>query len=240
MMRHNHARTVIVFTAAVLVCPHFGAKAAEDSLETVFRRMDQASRTFKSLKANMKKVKYTSFVNEQDVENGTIRVKVPKPGNFQVLIDFTDPDPKKVALDGVKVQIYYPKQNAIEPYDLGKIHKNEVEQFVLLGFGSNSRDLQSAYTVKYGGPEIVDNKKTWRIELYPKNEQVKTTFPKFELWISEESGISIQQKVYETGEKDYSLATYTNVQVNPPGGIPDSEMKLNAPKDAKKLKPQKE
>jgi len=237
-MRQCHAHTVIVFTAAVLVCPHFGAQAAEDSLETVFRRMDQASSTFKSLKANMRKVKHTNFVNEDDVDNGTIRVKVPKPGNFQVLIDFIDPDPKKLALDGTKLEIFYPKRNDVEHYDLGKSHKAQVEQFVLLGFGSNSRDLQNAYSVKYGGTETVDKQKTWRIELYPKSEDVKSTFPKFELWISDKNGISIQQKAYEPREKDYSLATYTNVEINP--AISDSEMKLNAPRDAKRVKPQKD
>ena len=237
-MRPCHARTVIVFTAAVLVCPHFGAKAAEDSLETVFHRMDQASRTFKSLRANMRKVKYTDFVHEELVDNGVIKVKVPKPGSFQVLIDFKDPDQKTMSLDGVKFQIYYPKQKAVETYDLGKSHRAQVEQFVLLGFGSNSRDLQNAYTVKYVGTETVDNQKTWRIELYPKSEDVKSMFPKFELWISEKSGISIQQKAYEPGEKDYSLATYTSVEINP--AIADSEMKLSAPKDVKHVKPQKD
>jgi len=237
-MPRLHARTVIVFTAAVLVCPHFGARAADDSLEAVFRRMDQASRTFKSLKANMRKVKHTSFVNEDDVNEGTIKVKVPKPGNFQVLIDFREPDAKKLALDGVKVEIFYPKQNAVEQYDLGRSHKAQVEQFVLLGFGSNSRDIQSAYTVKYGGSETVDKEQTTRIELYPKSEEVKSTFPKFELWIADKSGISIQQKAYEPGEKDYSLATYTNLQINAP--IADSEMKLNAPRDAKRVRPQRD
>src|SRR5207237_8426327 len=111
-------------------------------------------------KANMRKVKHTSFVNEDDVDNGTIRVKVPKPGSFQVLIDFKEPDAKKVALDGTKLEIYYAKRNDVEHYDLGKSHKAQVEQFVLLGFGSNSKDLQNAYTVKYGGTETLEKEKT--------------------------------------------------------------------------------
>jgi len=239
-MRRLQARTVIVFTAAVLVCLHFGAQGADNPLEAVFSRMDQASSKFKSLKADMRKVHHTDFVHEDEVDVGTIRVKAPKPHSFQVLIDFKGQDAKTMALDGIKAQIYYPKQKTVESYDLGKSHKAQVEQFVLLGFGSNSKDLESAYTVKYGGRETVANQLTTRIELYPKSEEVKSTFPKFELWIADNSGISIQQKVYEPGEKDYSLATYTNVQINPQGGIPDSEMKLNAPKDAKKVKPQKD
>src|SRR5439155_22261461 len=121
---------------------------------------------------------------------------------------------------------------------LGKKHKAQVEQFVLLGFGSNSRDLQNAYTVKFGGVETLEKEKTTRIELFPKSEEVKAIFPKFELWIADKSGISIQQKAYEPGEKDYSLATYTNVHINPE--ISDSEMKLNPPPNVQRLKTQKE
>jgi outer membrane lipoprotein-sorting protein len=52
-------------------------------------------------------------------------------------------------------------------------------------------------------------------------------FPKFELWISDETGISVQQKMYQRGG-DYSLATYTNMKINQ--NLPDSAVKLNLPK----------
>ena len=79
----------------------------------------------------------------------------------------------------------------------------------------------------YGGPETVAGQAATRIVLVPKSPDLAAQFPKFELWISEATGISIQQKVYEQGG-NYSIATYSNMKLDP--NIPDSAVKLNLPK----------
>jgi outer membrane lipoprotein-sorting protein len=231
-----HAQRIFVLTAlsAVGLLPNFGAGAAEDPLQSVYARMDKASAGFKSLRADMRKMQYLSVLREETVDSGTIKVKVPRPHDFRVLIDFQKPDKKGVQLDGSKVQIYYPKSNTVQEIDLSRKHKGQMEEFVLLGFGSNSKDLQRSYDVKLIGPETVSGYKTNRIELIPKNKDLASSYPKFELWISDDLGISVQQKIYEKGEKDYSIATYTNVKTNE--SISDAEMKLNVPKNAERQK----
>src|SRR5262249_26096422 len=158
----------------------FGNLSAQDPLQAVFRTMDQAALTFKSLKADMKKLHHNDFAHEDETDTGTILVKRPKRQDFKVLINFVQPDAKGMSLDGTKVQIYYPKRKEIEEYDLGKSRRGEVEQFILLGFGSNSRELQSAYTIKFVGKETVGDNKTTRLELRPKADDIRSTFPKFE------------------------------------------------------------
>ena len=59
---------------------------------------------------------------------------------------------------------------------------------------------------------------------------------KLELWIPESGDYPVQQKFY-LAAGDYKLATYTNVKMNPP--LSDSDLKLRAPKDAKREFPQK-
>ena len=227
---------VLSSTVTIVVAPHFGALAADNSLQAVFTRMDQASAKFKGLKAETKKLSHTAVINEDSIDTGTIVVKVPKPHELRMLIDFQQPDPKKVRVDGTKVEIYYPKTNIVQEIDLGKNHRSQMEQFLRLGFGSNSKDLLDAYSVKLGGPEPVAGEATTRIELIPKSKDLLAQFPKFELWISEQTGISVQQKMYQPGG-DYSVATYTNMQVNP--NLPDSAVSLNLPKGVTREYPQK-
>ena len=200
--------------------------AADDSLEAVFARMDKASTRFRDLTADMKRTSYTAFVNESTVDTGTIGVKMPKPRDYHLLMNFKTPDPKQVMLSGTKVLIYYPKTQTAQELDLGKSNRAQVEGFMRLGFGSNSADLKSAYSVKLGGPETVEGQNATRIELTPKSKDVAVQFPKFELWISNDTGISIQQKIYQPGG-DYSLATYTNMKLNQ--NLPDSAVKINLP-----------
>ena len=52
-----------------------------------------------------------------------------------------------------------------------------------------------------------------------------------DLWISDKSGYTVQQKFYEHG-RDYTLITYTSVQFNPE--IPDSKFNLDVPKGTKR------
>jgi outer membrane lipoprotein-sorting protein len=224
-MRAHQLLFVWIVTAAPFG-PRFAMYAADDSLEAVFARMDKASAKFKDLTADMKRVSYTAFIQEETVDTGTIAVKLPKPHDYHLLMDFKTPDPKQVMLAGTKVVIYYPKTNTAQEIDLGKSNKGQIESFMRLGFGSNSRDLENAYSVKYGGPETVEGQKATRIELIPKSKDVAVQFPKFELWISDETGISIQQKIYQPGG-DYSLATYTNMKINQ--NLPDSAVKLTLP-----------
>lgn len=227
---------VLVWSLAALLGPQIGASAADNSLQAVFSRMDQASARFKGLKADMRKVTHTAVINDDSVDTGSIVVRVPKPHDLRMLIDFQQPDHKQVEIAGTKVRIYYPKTETVQEYDLGKHHRSQVEQFMLLGFGSNSKDLLDTYSVKLGGPETVAGEPTTRIELIPKPKELLAQFPKFELWISDQTGISVQQKMYQPGG-DYSLATYTKMQANI--NIPESAVKLNLPKGVHREFPQK-
>lgn len=235
-MRWFRIAFVLSVTLATVFSAAFGAQAANDSLQAVFARMDQASAKFKGLTADMRKLSHTAVINEDTVDTGSIIVRIPKPHELRMLIDFQQPDRKKVRIEGTKVEIYYPKTNIVQEIDLGKHHRAQMEQFLRLGFGSNSKDLLDAYSVKFGGPEAVAGEPATRIELVPKSKELLAQFPKFELWISDRTGISVQQKMYQPGG-DYSMAIYTNMQVNP--NIPDSAVSLNLPKGVTREYPQK-
>lgn len=203
-----------------------GASAADD-LDAVYARMDKAAPAFKGMRADMKKVSHTAVINESSTDTGRIVVKVPKPRDFRMLINFEQPDKKVVRIAGTTAEMYLPKANEVQIYNFGKGRKAEVEQFLRLGFGSSSKEIRDAYTVTYGGPEAVAGEKTARIVLVPKSPEIANMFPKFELWISDATGISVQQKIYEKGG-NYTLATYPNMKLDP--NIKDSEIQLNLPK----------
>jgi outer membrane lipoprotein-sorting protein len=220
-----HKLSLRLTVAAVFCSASWGA----DDLASVFARMDKAALTFKGLRAEMKRVSHTAVINEDSTETGTIVVKVPKPHEYKMLITFEQPDKKLVGIAGTNAEMFLPKANEVQTCNFGKGHRAEVEQFLRLGFGSNSKELQEAYTVTYGGPETVAGEKTNRIVLVPKSPEVGNMFQKFELWISDATGISVQQKMYEKGG-NYTLATYPKMKLA--SDISDSEVKLNVPKGA--------
>jgi outer membrane lipoprotein-sorting protein len=224
-------RALYVFTGALLAATAWGVPPADPGLDAVLKNMDQASASFKGLTGQIRKLAHTQVVNVDDVTEGTIVVKKFKPHDIRIRIDFTKPSQQMVAIGGGKAEIYYPKLNEVQEGDLGKI-KGLVDQLMLLGFGGNSAELQDAYTVTLGGPDTVNGEKVTRIVLIPKSKEILQTVKKAELWISDK-GITLQQK-FDQGGGDYLLSTYSKINLNP--NIPDSAVKLDVPKGAKRTK----
>jgi outer membrane lipoprotein-sorting protein len=224
-----------IFAIFAAMALGWGAPAEDSSLAATLARMDEAAAKFKGLQADVQKISHTAVINEDTVEAATIAVKRPKPNDIRVLFDFKPPNPKQVAIAGVKAAIYYPEINTVQEWDMGK-DRSLVEQFMLLGFGSNSKDLGSAYSIRLGGPETVAGQKAARIELIPKSQDVLEHLKRVDLWISDTMGIAVQQKLFEPGG-DYLLATYTNIKLRP--NLPDSLVKLDLPKSVKREYPQK-
>lgn len=223
----------VVLIAAALTVP--GGLSAADDLAAVLTRIDQAAASFHGLSADIRKVKHTPVIPEDDVQTGKILVRRVKPHEVQVRIDIDPPDEQTIVLDGTKIEIYYPKTKTIQPYILGKA-KPMVEQVLILGFGGTSQDLKSAYEVKYGGQETVAGQKAARLELTPKDSDLASHLTKVELWISEEpstTGIGVQVEIYQKGG-EYNLATYTNMKLR---NVSESEIKLVPPKGTVREKP---
>ena len=214
-----------VLAALLLPC---AVPAADASLDTALARIDKAAAAFKGLTADLKRMHHTELVNANETDEGAIAVKRFKPGDVRVLINFTKPEPKKVFIGGGKAQIYNPKANEVQVADIKK-HRDLVNEVLLLGFGANAAQLQAAYTITLGGAETVNGTETIRIELVPRNEEIRHNIKKAELWVPD-NGIPVQQKFYETGG-DYQIATYSHIVLNP--NLPDSAVRFDLPKGVK-------
>jgi outer membrane lipoprotein-sorting protein len=202
--------------------------AAERTLADAMGKMDQAAAGFKGLSANVEYVSHMDAIHEDDSEVGTMLVKRPNANSLHVKIAIEKPDPKVAVTDGKKVEVYYPRSGEAETILLDH-RKSQVNMILALGFGGTSRDLQRAYDVKLLGSDTVGGESAIRLELTPKSKDMLEQWKKIELWISDKSGFTLQQKFYDRG-KDYTLITYTKIQPNPE--IPESA--FNLPKGTKR------
>lgn len=223
-MMENRRSTLLLFTALL-------PAAASENLDQLLTRMDQNAATFKSMKAKLRHLSYVAVIKEDDVKTGTISMKRTKR-EAMVLVEFTAPDAKAVAVSGTKVEVYLPNMKTVEEYDFGK----SVEKYMALGFGASGKELKADYSLRELGSDTVNGQKSIRLELIPKAKEVLQQFPKIDLWISDGTGYPVQQKLHQTGG-DYMLVTYSDVIINP--SLPDSAFKLNLPKGVKRVSPGK-
>ena len=205
-----------------------------ETLPEVLARMDKSAQSFRSLSGKMHRMQFTAVLNESSTMDGTLRLKRVNKTTMGV-VEFQPPDPRTVFVDGKNIQIYYPKANTVEYYDASKYVAN-IDQFLLLGFGTTSAELAKSYDTKLGGMESVGGKMCSRIELTPKTQQMKQLITKIELWIPEGDSNPVREKVTEPS-KNYELVDYSDVQLNP--ALPESAYELKVPAGVKKIYPQK-
>jgi len=209
--------------------------AAAQNLPAVLGRMDAAAPGFRSMTAKMDRLTHVAIINDSTSELASVRLLRLKAKDVRVSLDFTKPDNRQVAVSDRKVEIYYPKMNRVEEWDIGK-YKSLVDQFMLLGFGTSGKDLSKSYAVKYLKEDVAAGQKCSRLELTPKDAKVRQHYTKFELCIAEPGGYPIVQKLVEPSG-NYTNITYSDIKINP--ALAAEAMPIKVPSGVKREFPQR-
>lgn len=202
------------------------------SLEAALTQLDKAAATFRSAEADFVWDQFQAIVQEHDLQKGRVYF-VRHEKDTHMAADIVEPDKKQVVFNGGKVRLYQPKIDQVTEYEAGN-NREEVESFMVLGFGGRGHDLLKSFEVKYLGDEVVDNVKTYKLELTPRAEKVRNMFTKFVLWIDPHRDVSLKQQAFEPSG-DYRTATYSNIKLNEK--IPEDVFKLHTTGKTKVVKP---
>jgi outer membrane lipoprotein-sorting protein len=219
-----------LLAAALLLAP---APVPAATLEQVLAVMDKAGPAFRDLSASLQRVDFTPVLKETEESPALIWIKRAGPRDVRLLVDIKGANPRMIAFEKATAELYYPKMQSVDVYNLGK-SRSLVDQFLLLGFGSTGGELKRSYSMRLLGEEQISGETTTRIELVPLAAAVLEHMRKAELWIGA-GGYPLQQKIY-TSNTEYTF-TYSNVKLNI--GLPDSALKLQLPKGVKRQYPQK-
>jgi len=192
--------------------------------------MDGEAKDFRSVSADIERTKVTVVVNDRSTESGSLQVRGDK-----MLLEMKTPDPRTILRSGDNLYIYTPGLKRVEEYNLGK-NRALVDQFLLLGFGTDSKEMQKSYLVTLMKEDKIDDRKTTQLELTPKVDAVRAQISKIQIWLDESSWLPVQQEFFEAGSGDYSIVRYSKVVRNP--DLPDSQFKPHWPKGTERIKPQ--
>jgi len=221
---------VLTLGSALSGAPRHKKGHVSPALGEILTRMDEASKNLKTVSANLEYTKVTVVVNDRSTEYGKLYFRNAK--SPEILLEFDRPEPKTILFKKNKAEMYLPKINQIQEYDLSH-HSEIVQQFLLLGFGTESNPLRKAYDVKLVGEEDVNGDTTAVLELTPLKANVAAQIAKVSLWINEESWLPVEQKFFEPGG-DYLETKYTSVVVD--RVLPSTVFEIPAAKGAKRVK----
>jgi len=218
------------FAGVEQVCASTAQESPRWTTESVLQMMDKSASDFRSLTADIEHIKYTEVVKDTSTEIGQIFVRRDQ----KMRIEFTKPDPRVILRSGDSLFVFTPKINRVEEYNLGK-NRALVDQYVLLGFGTKSQNMEKSYDIALSGEEEIDQYKAFVLTLTPKSEDVRKQITKIQIWLDSSSWLPIQQKFFEAGSGDYFLFKYSNMMKNLK--ISDSRFKPDWPKNATRVKP---
>jgi len=192
--------------------------------------MNEASKRLKTVSANLEYTKVTVLVDDKSTESGQFFYRKGK--TTEIRIDIQKPDTKVLLFEKNKGEMYFPKINQIQEYDLAQ-KSDLVQQFLLLGFGTDTNELKKAHNITYVKEEDLEGDTTVLLELLPRRGSSAAQITKIQLWVNEESWLPAQQEFFQPGG-DYLIAHYSGVKVN--RVLPGSTFELNAPANAKHVK----
>jgi outer membrane lipoprotein-sorting protein len=153
-----------------------------------------------------------------------------------MLIELKGPDARAVSFDGKEASVYYPRLKLVQIYNAGD-KRDLIDDFLLLGFGNSSAELTAKYDVSFKGVENIDGKPAGHVSLVPKSKEVLRRLKRADLWISDVTGVPVQQQLFTSDSGNYMLVTYSNMKLNPPASETGS-LKLNLPKGVRTEHPQ--
>jgi outer membrane lipoprotein-sorting protein len=180
------------------------------SLESVLKTMDTAAANFHTTQADFVWDQYQKVVDEHDLQKGTVYFR--RTGKeIEMMAEIKEPDTKFVLYKDGKLQVYQPKIEQVIMYPTSG-NRNEIESYLVLGFGGSGEDLKKSFDVSYLGEESVEGVATAKLQLIPKSEKFRNNISKILLWIDLGRGISVQQQFFQS-QDDYRLAKYSSVQL---------------------------
>lgn len=180
------------------------------TLDSVLKTMDTAAAHFQTAQADFIFDQYQKVVDETDTQKGTVYYR--RAGQqIEMMAEFKEPDRKFVLYKDGKLQVYEPKIEQVMEYAAGA-NREQVETFLVLGFGGSGEDLKKSFAVTLQGEETIDDIATARLQLIPRNDKTRSNFPQIILWIGLNNGISVQQKLLQT-QGDFRLARYSSINL---------------------------
>ena len=186
-------------------------KPEAPTLDSVLKKMDAAATNFRTTQADFVWDQYQKVVDETDTQKGTVYYR--RSGKeIEMMADIKEPEQKFLLYKDGKLQVYQPRIEQVVEYAAGANH-NEIESYLVLGFGGSGEDLKKQFEVAYQGQETIDNIATAKLQLIPKSEKVRNYFTEALLWIDLNRGISVQQKFMQ-GQGDYRVAKYSAINVH--------------------------
>jgi outer membrane lipoprotein-sorting protein len=192
-----------LFATAALVASQ--APVQKDLFDQLFARTLAKRQSIHSIRARFTETTTSSLLERPLVSHGTVIAAPPS----RVLMTYTDPERRTVAIDGKSLIVDWPDRREREKIDISQTQKRIDQYFTHATIGQ----LRSMFEITAQPDSVI--RETDRVEMRPKRKQIKEGLERLELWIDRESLLLVQLQMTFSGG-DRKTIRLDDVTVNVP------------------------
>jgi outer membrane lipoprotein-sorting protein len=167
--------------------------AAQDDLKSVLDRLNVSAANFRSTSAQVEFDNIeTDPVPDTDVQKGAVYYD-RKNNSVQMGVHMNEhngkPSSKAYTYVGGIFKLFEPGVNQVTTY----AKASKWESYINLGFGASGKDLQDKWDIKYLGSEQMGGVNTSKLELTPKDPDLRKNLSKVTIWVDADHAVSLKQ-----------------------------------------------
>ena len=180
---------VHLLAAATLVASQ---AAPKDLFDQLFARTLERRQSIHSIRARFTETTTSSLLERPLVSHGTVVAAPPS----RVLMTYTDPERRTVALDSRSLVVVWPDRGEREKIDISQTQKRIDQYFTHATIGQ----LRSMFEITAQPDSVVRG--TDRVDMRPKRKQIREGLERLEIWIDGESLMLVQlQMTFPGGDQ---------------------------------------
>lgn len=229
LMKLMRWQTGVLVVVAGSLAAGSAAMAQDASLQKVLSQMDAAAAKFQDAQADFSADIYTAVVQDHQLQKGTSAFRRAN-GAMEVMMhiagDGSSSGERYILYKNGELDLYEPALKQ-ETVIAAGANRAQVDSMMATGFGASGKDLTTAWTVTFQGMETVGGKQTARLDLVPKQENVRNNVSHATIWVDLSRDVSLKQIFYQPSG-DSKTVTYSNIRYNT--HLPASLFTLHVPR----------
>lgn len=209
----KHASFFLIAAGALVTSSATAAPPAPD-LQSVMNQMNASAPKFQDVQADISVDQYTAVVQEHQSQTGTTAFR--RVGGALEMVTHLQGSNGAAASDLLykngELDVYQPAAKT-ETILAAGANRAEYDSMLATGFGATSKDLNAAWDVKFQGMETVDGVQTAKLDLVPKDQNIRNNFSHVVIWVDLSRDISLKQSMVQP-DGDSRTVIYSNIRYN--------------------------
>jgi len=215
-------KSIRVWSAALVLFAARAAMPQDANLEKVLAQMDASSAKFQDVQADITADLFTTVVQDHEMQTGKTafrRVGGSMEMATKIETDNGQPSERDLLYKNGELDFYQPSLKQETIFAAGA-NRGEFDSLLATGFGASGKDLASAWNVSFQGMEAVNGTQAAKLDLVPKQDNIRNNVSHITIWVDLARDISLKQVMFQPSG-DTRTVTYTNIRYNshPPASL---------------------